>query len=95
MSITISVTPASTLGTTYAAMIGLGCDPPPDPDPAELALAFAVEVVAGFELAVVVGFRVESAFTLEVGLSGEPISYQFLETSSRGKYLYLSEKKHR
>jgi hypothetical protein len=43
-------------------------------------LALAVEVVAGFGLAVVVGLGVEPA---EVGLSGEPISYQPLETSSR------------
>jgi hypothetical protein len=39
-------------------------------------LALAVDVVAGFELAVVVGFGVEPAFTLEVGLSDEAISYQ-------------------
>jgi hypothetical protein len=56
MNPVITVIPPSTLGTTYAAMIGLGCDPPPDPDPAELVLALAVEIVAGLdvELCVVV-----------------------------------------
>jgi hypothetical protein len=83
MNAAITVIPASTLGTTYAASIGLGWDPPPDPDDAELVLALAVDVVAGFELAVV-GFGVEPAFALEVGLSDEAISYQpFLGIHSR------------
>jgi hypothetical protein len=86
MNPAITVIPASTLGTTYAAMIGLGCDPSPDPDAAELAaaLALAAEVVAGFELAVVDGFGVEPALTLVVGLSEEPISYQPFREFIRG-----------
>jgi hypothetical protein len=50
MNPAITVIPASTLGTTYAAMIGLGCDPPPDPDPAKLVLALAMEVVAELDV---------------------------------------------
>jgi hypothetical protein len=64
-------TTIATAGRTYAAMIGLGCDPPPVPDPDVPELVLAVEVVAGFGLAIV-GFAVEPGLELGLRLVVEP-----------------------
>jgi hypothetical protein len=69
MSIAI---PPKTLGTTYAAIMALGCPPSPLDDPEFAAVAV---VVVGFELeTAVVGFAADCEFEFEFpdGCAGKP-----------------------